>query len=315
MYRILIVEDDFDISELLQSWLTEAGYQTAEAEDGLKALEVFESGQFDLVLLDLMLPRLDGFGVCEWIRKRSDVPIVMLTALDGEDEQLRGYDLRIDDYVTKPFSMPVLLRKIGAILRRCRGEDRPGANLLRYRDLTLDLDAYTAMRGDLMLELTNREFECLRELLQNQGRVMTYQMLVSRIWNYDYLGDDRVIYSHIKNLRRKLGADYIRTVRGVGYRVDKDYAQPDASHLSDDLRLDDRRLRCHIWRDCVSDAAHLYEHFAGGPRPKDRSAPDRAVRAGAVCVRRAAFRLLQGDGRSAPSVRRIWANSVRYDFV
>lgn len=222
MYRILIVEDDFDISELLQSWLTEAGYQTAEAEDGLKALEVFESGQFDLVLLDLMLPRLDGFGVCEWIRKRSDVPIVMLTALDGEDEQLRGYDLRIDDYVTKPFSMPVLLRKIGVILRRCRGEDRPGANLLRYRDLTLDLDAYTAMRGDLMLELTNREFECLRELLQNQGRVMTYQMLVSRIWNYDYLGDDRVIYSHIKNLRRKLGADYIRTVRGVGYRVDKD---------------------------------------------------------------------------------------------
>ena len=92
MYRILIVEDDFDISELLQSWLTEAGYQTAEAEDGLKALEVFESGQFDLVLLDLMLPRLDGFGICEWIRKRSDVPIVMLTALDGEDEQLRGYD-------------------------------------------------------------------------------------------------------------------------------------------------------------------------------------------------------------------------------
>ena len=253
MYRILIVEDDFDISELLQSWLTEAGYQTAEAEDGLKALEVFESGQFDLVLLDLMLPRL-----CEWIRKRSDVPIVMLTALDGEDEQLRGYDLRIDDYVTKPFSMPVLLRKIGAILRRCRGEDRPGANLLRYRDLTLDLETsipqpallkcfipalvpvlpahiygdgtpidthpanLRAMRGDLMLELTNREFECLRELLQNQGRVMTYQMLVSRIWNYDYLGDDRVIYSHIKNLRRKLGADYIRTVRGVGYRVDKD---------------------------------------------------------------------------------------------
>ena len=222
MYRILIVEDDVDISELLQSWLTEAGYQTAEAEDGLKALEVFESGQFDLVLLDLMLPRLDGFGVCEWIRKKSNIPIVMLTALDGEDEQLRGYDLRIDDYVTKPFSMPVLLRKSGAILRRCRGEDRPGANLLRYRDLTLDLDAYTVMRGDQMLELTNREFECLRELLQNQGRVMTYPMLVSRIWNYDYLGDDRVIYSHIKNLRRKLGADYIRTIRGVGYRVDKD---------------------------------------------------------------------------------------------
>lgn len=220
MYRILIVEDDFDISELLSSWLTEAGYQTTEAEDGLKALDAFEAENFDLVLLDLMLPKLDGFGVCEWIRKRSSLPIIMLTALDGEAEQLRGYDLKIDDYVTKPFSMPVLLRKIAAILRRC-GNDNGNANILQYRDLTLDLDAYTAMRGSRNLELTNREFECLRELLQNQGRVMTYQMLVNRIWNYDYIGDDRVIYSHIKNLRRKLDADYIQTVRGVGYRVDK----------------------------------------------------------------------------------------------
>ena len=222
MTRILIVEDEESYREPLVYQLTREGYDVSAAASGEEGLELFTKGGIDLVLLDLMLPRLDGFGVCEWIRKRSDVPIVMLTALDGEEEQLRGYDLRIDDYVTKPFSMPVLLRKIGAILRRCRGEDRPGANLLRYRDLTLDLDAYTAMRGDRMLELTNREFECLRELLQNQGRVMTYQMLVSRIWNYDYLGDDRVIYSHIKNLRRKLGADYIRTVRGVGYRVDKD---------------------------------------------------------------------------------------------
>lgn len=169
MYRILIVKDDFDISELLQSWLTEAGYQTAVAEDGLMALDIFEKGSFDLALLDLMLPRLDGFGVCEWIRKRSSVPVIMLTALDGEAEQLRGYDLKIDDYVTKPFSMPVLLRKIAAILRRCGGEAREGQNILRYRDLSLDLDAYTAMRGDQALESTNREFECLRELLQNQG--------------------------------------------------------------------------------------------------------------------------------------------------
>ena len=157
--------------------------------------------------------------MCEWIRARSDVPVVMLTALDGEEEQLRGYDLRIDDYVTKPFSMPVLLRKIAAILRRC--SDREERRALTYRDLTLDLDAYRAERDGRDLELTNREFECLRELIQNQDRVMTYQMLVQRIWNYDYLGDERVIYSHIKNLRRKLQADYIHTVRGVGYRVEK----------------------------------------------------------------------------------------------
>ena len=219
MERILVVEDDFDIAEMLQTWLMEAGYGVELAGDGLRALDAFAAGRFDLVLLDLMLPKLDGFGVCEWIRARSDVPVVMLTALDGEEEQLRGYDLRIDDYVTKPFSMPLLLRKIAAILRRCG--DREEHRVLTYRDLTLDLDAYRAERGDRDLELTNREFECLRELIQNQGRVMTYQMLVQRIWNYDYLGDERVIYSHIKNLRRKLQADYIHTVRGVGYRVEK----------------------------------------------------------------------------------------------
>lgn len=219
MYRILIVEDDYDISEMLVSWISEAGYETVAAGDGLAALDAFAQGGFDLVLLDLMLPKLDGFGVCEWIRTRSDVPIVMLTALDGEAEQLRGYDLKIDEYVTKPFSMPVLLRRIAAILRRSGGQS--GASVLKYRDLTLDLDAYRATRNGRDLELTNREFECLRELLQNQGRVLTYQMLINRIWNYDYLGDERVIYSHIKNLRRKLGVDYIQTVRGVGYRVEK----------------------------------------------------------------------------------------------
>ena len=220
MDRILVVEDDFDIAEMLQTWLMEAGYGVEVAGDGLRALDAFAAGRFDLVLLDLMLPKLDGFGVCEWIRARSDVPVVMLTALDGEEEQLRGYDLRIDDYVTKPFSMPLLLRKIAAILRRC-GDREEARRVLTYRDLTLDLDAYRAERGGRDLELTNREFECLRELIQNQGRVMTYQMLVQRIWNYDYLGDERVIYSHIKNLRRKLQADYIHTVRGVGYRVEK----------------------------------------------------------------------------------------------
>ena len=220
MERILVVEDDFDIAEMLQTWLMEAGYGVEVAGDGLRALDVFAAGSFDLVLLDLMLPKLDGFGVCEWIRARSDVPVVMLTALDGEEEQLRGYGLRIDDYVTKPFSMPVLLRKIAAILRRC-GDREDARRVLTYRDLTLDLDAYRAERDGRDLELTNREFECLRELIQNQGRVMTYQMLVQRIWNYDYLGDERVIYSHIKNLRRKLQADYIHTVRGVGYRVEK----------------------------------------------------------------------------------------------
>ncbi len=219
---ILIIEDEESIQNIIKAFLEDAGYTVVLAADGLEGIEQFRANKPDLVLLDLMLPKIDGFAVCEILRKESRVPIIMLTALDAEAEQLRGYDLKIDDYVTKPFSMPVLLRKIAAVLRRCSGRGDEAPNLLRYRDLTLDLDAYTARRGGQKLELTHREFECLRELLKNQGRVMTYQMLINRVWNYDYLGDERVIYSHIKNLRKKLGGDYIQTVRGVGYRVDKD---------------------------------------------------------------------------------------------
>ena len=125
MNRILIVEDEPDIQELLSAYLQQAGYQTSLAGDGVEALELFRSASFDLVLLDIMLPKIDGFGVCELIRQESQVPILMLTALDGEAEQLRGFDLEIDDYVTKPFSMPVLLKKIAAILRRAGGVSTP----------------------------------------------------------------------------------------------------------------------------------------------------------------------------------------------
>ena len=173
-----------------------------------------------MVLLDIMLPKIDGYGVCELIRRESNVPIVMLTALDAEENQLKGFDLQIDDYVTKPFSMPILLRKIAAVLRRT-GDGEESANQLLYRDLVLDLDAYRAAVDGEVLDLTSREFELLRELLQNQGRVLTRSVLLGRLWNYDFLGDERIVDSHIKNLRKKLNRDYIETVRGVGYRVEK----------------------------------------------------------------------------------------------
>lgn len=219
MRRILVVEDEPDIQELLCAYLRDAGYETGTAGDGLEAMDLFRRGGWDLVLLDLMLPKIDGYGVCELIRRESSVPIIMLTALDAEENQLRGFDLEIDDYVTKPFSMPVLLRKISAVLRRAGGEAEP--RRLAYRDVVLDLDAYRAEVDGLPLELTQREFELLRELLSNQGRVLTRSMLLGRLWNYDFYGDERVVDSHIKNLRKKLGRDYIETVRGVGYRVEK----------------------------------------------------------------------------------------------
>ncbi len=220
MKHILIVEDEPDIQELLYAYLQDAGYGTAAAGDGVAALELFQSRPFDLVLLDLMLPKIDGFGVCELIRRQSQVPILMLTALDGEEEQLRGFRLNIDDYVTKPFSMPVLLEKIRVILRRSGGTVEDGS--LRYRDLSLDLDAREVRLEGRTLELTAREFELLHTFLSAPGRVFTREMLLSKLWGYDFFGDERVVDSHIKNLRRKLGRDYIETVRGVGYRAAKE---------------------------------------------------------------------------------------------
>ena len=221
MKRILIIEDEPDIQELLAAYLRDAGYETAAAGDGAEGLARFQAGAFDLVLLDLMLPRMDGFAVCRQIRRHSDVPVLMLTALDGEQEQLRGFQLEIDDYVTKPFSMPILLQKIRAILRRTAGGAAEG-RCLRYRDLTLDLDSREALLDGRALDLTAREFELLHTFLAAPGRVFTREMLLSKLWGYDFYGDERVVDSHIKNLRHKLGRDYIETVRGVGYRAAKE---------------------------------------------------------------------------------------------
>ena len=222
MRRILIVEDEPDIQELLCAYLREAGYETAVAGDGVTALSLFQSQPFDLVLLDLMLPRIDGFGVCELIRRQSQVPVLMLTALEGEEHQLRGFDLNIDDYVTKPFSMPVLLQKIRVILRRSAGSELEAESCLRYRDLTLRPDTREVTVNGRPLELTAREFDLLHTFLSSPGRVFTREMLLSRLWGYDFYGDERMVDSHIKNLRHKLERDYIETVRGVGYRAAKE---------------------------------------------------------------------------------------------
>ena len=219
--KLLIVEDEPDIQELLEAYLHDAGYETTIAEDGVEALAKFQKDKFDLILLDLMLPKIDGFGVCEFIRRESNVPILMLTALDGEQEQLRGFRMEIDDYVTKPFSMPILLQKIRAILRRTSAEKEEN-RCLRYRDLTLDLDGMEAVLAGRSLDLTTREFELLQTLISSPGRVFTREVLLAKLWGYDFFGDERVVDSHIKNLRRKLGTEYIETVRGVGYRAAKE---------------------------------------------------------------------------------------------
>ena len=221
MRKILIIEDELDIQELLAAYLRDAGYEIVIAGDGVEALAQFQQGAFDMILLDLMLPKIDGFGVCELTRRESSVPILMLTALDGEQEQLRGFQMEIDDYVTKPFSMPILLQKIRAILRRTAG-GMENNKCLHYRDLTLDLDGMEAVLAGRSLDLTTREFELLQALISSPGRVFTREVLLAKLWGYDFFGDERVVDSHIKNLRHKMGTDYIETVRGVGYRAAKE---------------------------------------------------------------------------------------------
>ncbi len=221
MFRILVVEDDTDIQELLDNHLSGSGYEVVLANDGVEAISLFSQGEFDLVLLDIMLPKIDGYGVCEFIRKQSNVPIVMLTALDSEADQIKGLDLQIDDYITKPFSMPILKRKIVAILRRTASY-KDADKYLYYKNITLDLEGYIAYVDNQNIDLTAKEFEVLREFLLNQGRVYTRQNLLNILWNYDFYGDERIIDTHIKNIRKKAGADIIETIRGVGYRVVKE---------------------------------------------------------------------------------------------
>lgn len=222
MNKILVVEDDLDIQELLQNFLQESGYDITVANDGLEAINLFSDDDFDLILLDILLPKIDGFSVCEFIRKKSQIPIIILTALNGEKEQIKGLDLQVDDYITKPFSMPVLVRKIAAVLRRASKTSDQKHKTISYDNLILDFDDYTASVNGISYELTQREFEVLRELLLNQGRILTRQNLLNKLWKYDFYGDERVIDTHIKNLRKKLNITFIQTIRGVGYKIDKE---------------------------------------------------------------------------------------------
>ena len=219
MQKILIVEDDADIQDILKNHLIDAGYEVVVASDGVAGITMFDD-TINLILLDIMLPKIDGYGVCEVIRKRSQVPIVMLTALADEENQLRGFEQQIDDYIPKPFSPKILLCKIEAILRR-RITENQKQSLLIYKELSIDIDGFHVYQSGNEVVLTSKEFSLLRLMVENQGRVFTRQMLLERLWPDDLEVEDRIVDSHIKNIRKKLNADYIKTIRGVGYRIDK----------------------------------------------------------------------------------------------
>lgn len=215
--HILVVEDEEEIRDILLAFLTAAGYEVSMAANGLEGVELFHQNKFHLLLIDVMMPKIDGFTMVEIVRKESEIPIILLTALAGEEEQVRGFDLCVDDYVTKPFSMRILLKRIENVLRKANAEED---NFLHHGRITVDLKCMqVSVLGDTVA-LTNKEYEMLVYFIRHKGEVVTRQQLLNQIWKYDYYGDERIVDTHIKNLRKKLMTDSIVTIRGRGYRLD-----------------------------------------------------------------------------------------------
>lgn len=229
MSRILVVDDEPTLVDTIRYSLKREGHEVVTAVDGLQALEVARRERPDLVILDLMLPKLDGFEVCRAIRRDQTVPILMLTAKDDEIDKVVGLELGADDYMTKPFSMRELLARVRAMLRRVQmsreeaAETRDEVPSYRSGDLEVDLRQHRVFLAERELSLKPKEFDLLAFLVRNAGQVFTRELLLQRVWGYDYVGDSRTVDVHIRGLREKIEVDAseptrLETVRGVGYR-------------------------------------------------------------------------------------------------
>lgn len=223
--RILLVEDEKNIRDAVAAYLERAGYWVTPAADGQEAVDAFSLHQFDLVILDLMLPRLPGEKVCRIIRDTSDVPIIMLTAKGEVEDRIVGLELGADDYLIKPFSPRELVARVRALLRRAHIDSEPQREVLDFGSLTIDLNGHKVLVNDEEVDLTASEFKLLTTLSRYPGRVYSRMELVEKVLGYDFEGYERTIDSHVKNLRAKIGDDprnprWIYTVHGVGYRFE-----------------------------------------------------------------------------------------------
>lgn len=219
--KILIVEDEAKLREVLCDYFTSKGEHPVGARDGMQALALLGEDEYDAVLLDIMMPELDGLSVCRAVRRTDDVPIIFLTALSDEEDKLLGYELGADDYVTKPFTMSILYAKTMALIKRDRRNVLAG-DRMEVGGITLDLSAGRAYAGEKEVFLTPKEFSLLRCLMQNKNLVMSREQLLVKCWGYDYEGESRAVDTHIKRLREKLGdyAGCIKTVIKAGYRLE-----------------------------------------------------------------------------------------------
>ena len=218
---ILVVEDDASIQELIVEFLRAENYNVDFASDGLEGIQLFKQNNYDLIILDIMMQNLDGYSACKMIRKTSNVPIIFLTALNQEHEEVKGFELECDDYITKPFSFNLLIKRVEAVLRRSKDNNYSG-DFMSFEKLKLDLNTYTADVNGNTVELTLKEFNILKSLIEKYPQVITRESLLDGIWGYDYYGDTRIVDAHIKNLRKKIELPYIKTVKGIGYTLEKD---------------------------------------------------------------------------------------------
>ena len=212
--KILVVDDESRMRKLVKDFLTRAGYQVLEAGDGMEAMDLFyEDKDIALIILDVMMPKMDGWQVCREVREHSKVPIIMLTARSEERDELQGFELGVDEYISKPFSPKILVARVGAILRRTNGTDM--SDTLNAGGIKIDKAAHSVMIDDKPIEL-------LTYFVENQGIALSREKILNNVWNYDYFGDARTIDTHVKKLRSKLGdkGEYIKTIWGMGYKFE-----------------------------------------------------------------------------------------------
>ena len=222
MPKILIVDDEQKIREVIREYSEFNGYDVEEAADGMEAVSLCRLNDYDLIIMDIMMPRLDGYSACKEIKKTKNLPVIMLSARGEEYDKLFGFELGIDDYVVKPFSPKELMARVNAVLARSSAKQEEQPEILKFDGLEINIPARTVTVDGKKVELTPKEYELLFYLVENKNIALSRNKLLSDIWGYDFFGDDRTIDTHIKNLRNNLGPyrDYIVTLRGVGYKFE-----------------------------------------------------------------------------------------------
>ncbi len=222
MSKLLVVDDEFRIRQLIRKYAEFEGHTVEEAADGMEAIKICRKNKYDLIIMDVMMPELDGFSACREIRKFSDTPVIMLSARGEEYDKIHGFELGSDDYVVKPFSPKELMMRVNAVIKRSGGKNEISKEVFSYKGLSVDFSSRIVTIDDNRVEMTPKEYELFFYMVKNKDIALTREKLISEVWGYDFYGDERTLDTHIKLLRKSLGnySKCIVTLRGVGYRFE-----------------------------------------------------------------------------------------------